>query len=200
MENMENKIVTIVKCEDVPSFFQKLKKNGLLIYEEELNLSEDIQLVYNPSFVKDDRRYDIVATNLKKRSKKSDVINILTNIDFQECFIKSKNLLLSLTADEKEQIQKKADNFNLSISDLLYFVGTNINGLEKSEAVLTKRKVSLKGVPKTTISLRVSSIDKEFFSQKANKYNMNVSEFFVISALNFEFKLIIPEKKGKRNA
>lgn len=193
MKDMENKIATIVKSEDSPSFLQKLKKNGLLIFEEGLNLNEDIQLTYNPSFVKDDRRYDIVATNLKKSNKKVEALNILTNIDFQECFIKSKNILLSLTIDEKEKIQKKADSFNLSISDLLYFVGTNIKGLEYSESALIQRRTDIKGSSKTTISLRVNSIDKDLFTEKAMRHNMNVSEFFVVSALNFEFKLLIQE-------
>lgn len=197
MDNIKNNIATIVECGDIASFLQKLKKNGLLIYEEGLNLDKDALIVYNPLFVNDDRRYDMVISNLEDNEKKIAEFKILSNVEFQECFIKSKNILISLSIDEKEKIQKKANSLNLSSSDLLYFIGTNIKGLENSDLVLDKRKENIKGSSKTTISLRVNSIDKDLFVEKANKYNMNISEFFIVSALNFEFKLILSKIKTK---
>lgn len=197
MDNIKNNIATIVECGDIASFLQKLKKNGLLIYEEGLNLDKDVLIVHNPLFVNDDRRYDMVVSNLEDNEKKIAEFKILSNVEFQECFIKSKNILISLSIDEKEKIQKKANSLNLSSSDLLYFIGTNIKGLENSDLVLDKRKENIKGSSKTTISLRVNSIDKDLFVEKANKYNMNISEFFIVSALNFEFKLILSKIKTK---
>lgn len=197
MDNIKNNIATIVECGDIASFLQKLKKNGLLIYEEGLNLDKDALIVYNPLFVNDDRRYDMVISNLEDNERKIAEFKILSNVEFQECFIKSKNILISLSIDEKEKIQKKANSLNLSSSDLLYFIGTNIKGLENSDLALDKRKENIKGSSKTTISLRVNSIDKDLFVEKANKYNMNISEFFIVSALNFEFKLILSKIKTK---
>ncbi len=197
MDNIKNNIATIVECGDIASFLQKLKKNGLLIYEEGLNLDKDVLIVHNPLFVNDDRRYDMVVSNLEDNEKKIAEFKILSNVEFQECFIKSKNILISLSIDEKEKIQKKANSLNLSSSDLLYFIGTNIKGLENSDLALDKRKENIKGSSKTTISLRVNSIDKDLFVEKANKYNMNISEFFIVSALNFEFKLILSKIKTK---
>ena len=193
MENNINKIATIVNQEDVESFLQKLKKNGFLIYEE---ISENGSLIveYKPSFVKDDRRYDMIArmsNELILVDLLKDNVRILTNLEFQEFFIKTKNLLIALSVEEKEEIQKKADELNLAISDLLYFVGSNIKGLENSEMALINKRKDSKGTKKTTISIRVNTRDKELFMEKATLYGMNLSEFFIVSALNFDIKLVI---------
>lgn len=193
MENNINKIATIINQEDVESFLQKLKKNGFIIYEE---IFKDSSLIveYKPSFIKDDRRYDMTAKILNEsilEDLKKENVEILTNLDFQEFFIKTKNLLISLSVKEKEDIQKKADELNLSISDLLYFVATNIKGLENSKVALENRRKDIKDIKKTTISIRVNTRDKELFIKKATLYGMNLSEFFIISALNFDIKLVI---------
>lgn len=192
MENNNTKIATVVLKEDIDSFLLKLKKNGFLIYEN-IVVDGSIIIEYNPTFIHENRRYDMTAYDyndkLLKELEKSK-IKILTNIEFQESFIKTKTILIALSTNEKEEIQQKANELNLAISDLLYFVGTNIKGLEKSDTAIANRKKDSKGSEKTTISLRANTRDKELFLNKANQYGMNLSEFFIISALNFDIKLL----------
>ena len=196
MENKENKIATLVEKKDLQAFTQRFAKNGFLIYAQS-DTSDLVQILEcNPKII-DDKKYDMIlseGTDDKIKEIKKQGIDILSNDDFVEHFNKTNRFFISMNENEKEELQKRADEFGMNIASLLYFATSNIKELKNSDKLLDKLNKNKKG-KKVGLLFRMTLKDKGKFTEQASSYGLTLGDYLIICGLNFKIELKFNKKR-----